>query len=268
MPELEDSSVHLVVTSPPYWSIKNYGGREQIGFADSLSDYIRRLSKVWKECVRVLHPGCRFVINIGDQYHRAENGRPYHITPLNAHIVNSVLGVGRGEVVFLGNIIWQKISNTSTTGGASVMGSYGSPRNGYVSLDYEYISVFKKVGKDPQVPREVKEANRIGLAEWRELFAGHWRFPGAHQRNHPAPFPEELPRRIIRMFTFPGDLVLDPFLGSGTTIRAADRLGRSSVGYEVGWEPADERPWREIVKEGSGYYDHPSGSRDSRFTFY
>lgn len=267
MRELKRDSVHLVVTSPPYWQIKDYGHGEQIGFPESLPDYLRRLGRVWRECERVLHPGCRLVVNIGDQYHRAQGGRPYHITPLNAHVVNGVLESTRGRMVFLGNIIWQKISNTSTSGGASVMGSYGSPRNGYVSLDYEYVSIFKKLGKDPPVGREVKEAERIELPEWRQLFAGHWKFPGATQSDHPAPFPEELPRRLIRMFTFPKDTVLDPFLGSGTTIRAADRMGRNGIGYEIGWAPRDGSDWREVVRRVVGYYDHPENARKDRFAF-
>jgi DNA modification methylase len=137
-----------------------------------------------------------------------------------------------------------------------------------VSLDYEYISIFKKPGKDPQVPRDVKETNRIALPEWRELFAGHWRFPGATQHLHPAPFPEELPRRVMRMFSYPGDTVLDPFLGSGTTARVAANMGRSSVGYETGFQAPDGRDWKEVIRERIGYYDTPETERDARFQLH
>jgi DNA modification methylase len=263
MDELDDESVHLVATSPPYWDIKDYGTDNQIGYNDSLKEYGERLRNVWEECTRVLHPGCRMVINIGDQYHSGTDGTPYHITPLNAKVVNGV--IESTDMIFLGNIIWQKISNTETSGGASVMGSYGRPRNGYVSYDYEYISIFKKPGKDPAVPDEIKAQNQIGKAEWKKLFAGHWNFTGERQDVHPAPFPEELPRRLLRMFTFSGDTVLDPFVGSGTTTAVADEMNRSSIGYEVGFETPNGHDWREVIREKSGYYNYPDGERDRRF---
>lgn len=265
MQELEDNSVHLIVTSPPYWNIKDYGSDNQIGYQDSLAGYLKRLKAVWQECHRVLKPGCRMVINIGDQYHRATDGRPYQITPLNAHVINSVLDATSQEMLFLGNIIWQKISNTETSGGASVMGSYGRPRNGYVSYDYEYISIFRKPGDDPKVPQEIVDADEISLEEWRTLFAGHWNFTGKDQDNHPAPFPEELPRRIMRMFSFSGDVVLDPFLGSGTTIKVADEMDRSSVGYEIGFDSPSGDPWQEVVKRKIGYDDYVEPARSNRF---
>ena len=262
MQELDDESVHLAVTSPPYWDIKDYGSENQIGYDESLDTYLDRLNSVWKECYRVLKPGCRMAINIGDQYHRSTEGMPYHITPLNAHIVNNILETTRHNLIFLGNIIWQKISNTETSGGASVMGSYGQPRNGYVSYDYEYISLFKKPGKAPGVPDQLKEEDRISTEEWRDLFNGHWQFPGDNQKDHPAPFPEKLPRRVMRMFTFSGDTVLDPFLGRGTTMKAANELNRSSIGYETGFESPSGKPWQEVIRETVGYDEEPS-----RFTF-
>jgi len=268
MDELADESVHLVVTSPPYWDIKDYGSDGQIGYNDGLDEYLDRLKAVWGECYRVLKPGCRFVVNIGDQYHRASDGRPYQITPLNAHIINSVLNATSRQIIFLGNIIWQKISNTETSGGASVMGSYGRPRNGYVSYDYEYISIFRKPGKDPSVPKELVEHDEITLDEWRELFSGHWNFTGEGQTNHPAPFPEELPRRIMRMFTFTGDRVLDPFLGSGTTTNVADEMDRSSVGYEVGFESPSAKPWQDVVRQKIGFEEYSEREREDRFELH
>lgn len=265
MDELEEESVHLVVTSPPYWDIKNYGTDGQIGYNDGLDEYLERLKSVWAECYRVLKPGCRFVVNIGDQYHRASDGRPYQITPLNAHVINSVLNATSRQILFLGNIIWQKISNTETSGGASVMGSYGRPRNGYVSYDYEYISIFRKPGKDPTVPKDLVDEDEITLEEWRELFSGHWNFTGEEQTEHPAPFPEELPRRIMRMFSFTGDRVLDPFLGSGTTTKVADEMDRSSVGYEIGFESPAGDTWQDVVKKKVGYYDYDEDVRADRF---
>lgn len=252
MRELDDESVHLVVTSPPYWDIKDYGTDQQIGHNESLDTYLNRLNSVWKECYRVLKPGCRMVVNIGDQYHRSTEGVPYHITPLNAKIVNGIMEVTRHNLIFLGNIIWQKVTNTETSGGACVMGSFGRPRNGYVSYDYEYVSIFKKPGKAPDVPKEIKEADSIPTEEWKELFSGHWAFPGAQQTDHPAPFPKELPRRAMRMFTFSGDTVLDPFLGQGTTMRVADRLNRSSIGFETGFDSPSGKSWRDVIRVNVG----------------
>ncbi len=265
MREVADGSVHLVLTSPPYWSIKNYGTKGQIGFGQTLDQYLTDLSKVWKECSRVLKPGCRLCINIGDQYVRAESGRPYHIVPLHAKTVNRAVEVSEGSLLYLGSIIWQKISTTRTTGGASVMGSFGFPRNGYVSLDYEYIAIFRKVGQSPPPPDD-KELSRIGIDEWRLLFNGHWRFPGVRQTGQIAAFPDELPRRLIRMFTYPGDTVLDPFLGSGTTTKVAKTMGRNSIGYEIGFKTEGGVHFLEAVKEKIGFYSLPAKKRDTVFS--
>jgi site-specific DNA-methyltransferase (adenine-specific) len=133
----------------------------------------------------------------------------------------------------MGAIIWQKVTNTKTTGGAVIMGSYPYPRNGAVKYDYEYILLFKKGETAPKPTRELKELARMTREEWNTYFTGHWRFAGAKQVEHIAMFPEELPKRLIKMFSFPNEVVLDPFAGSGTTLKAARALGRSSVGYEI-----------------------------------
>jgi len=119
------------------------------------------------------------------------------------------------------------------SGGAVVMGSYPFPPNGIVEIDYEFILIFKKPGPSKKVAPGIKAASKLTKAEWKEYFAGHWHFGGVRQVGHEAMFPEELPRRLIRMFTFVGDTVLDPFLGSGTTVKAALDLGRNAVGYEI-----------------------------------
>jgi modification methylase len=233
MPELQDGSVHLVVTSPPYWQLKDYGAGGQIGFHDSYEDYINNLDLVWSECARVLHPGCRLCINIGDQFARSVYYGRYKVIPIRTEITKFCESAG---LDFMGSVIWRKVTTCNTTGGATVMGSFPYPRNGILKIDYEFILIFKKPGEPPAVEPEAKRRARLSTQEWNEYFTGHWTFPGRKQRGHLAMFPEELPRRLIRMFTFEGETVLDPFLGSGTTSLAALKLGRNSVGYEVNGE--------------------------------
>jgi site-specific DNA-methyltransferase (adenine-specific) len=133
----------------------------------------------------------------------------------------------------MGAIIWQKVTTCHTTGGATVMGSYPYPRSGIIKLDYEFILIFKKYGNPPKISKEVKEKSKLTEEEWSQYFTGHWNFPGEKQDRHLAIFPEELPKRLIKMFSFVGDTVLDPFLGSGTTSLAARNLDRNSIGYEI-----------------------------------
>jgi len=233
MDEVRDSSVHLVVTSPPYWQLKDYGSHDQIGFNDSYEDYINNLNLVWKESYRVLHPGCRMAINIGDQFARSVYYGRYKVIPIRTEIIKFCETIGFD---YMGAIIWQKKTTMNTTGGATVMGSYPYPRNGIVEIDYEFILLFKKPGKAPKVLKEVKELSKLDKEKWKEYFSGHWYFNGVRQEGHIAMFPVELPKRLIEMFTFAGETVLDPFLGSGTTTIAAILTGRNSIGYEVNKE--------------------------------
>ena len=230
MTEVEDAGIDLVVTSPPYWHIKDYGVPGQIGYGQSLHEYLKDLYRTWRECFRVLREGARLCINIGDQFARAAVYGRYKVIPLHAEFINQCEHIGFD---FLGAIIWQKKTTMNPSGGAVVMGSYPFPPNGIVEIDYEFIQIFKKPGKSKKVSKEIKEASRLTKEEWKEYFAGHWHFGGVRQVGHEAMFPEELPRRLIRMFTFVGDTVLDPFLGSGTTVKAALELARNAVGYEI-----------------------------------
>ncbi|MGP8049395.1 MAG: DNA-methyltransferase [Desulfobaccales bacterium] len=230
MPEIETASVDLVVTSPPYWHIKDYGVSGQIGYGQTLHQYLTDLFHTWSECFRVLRPGSRLCINVGDQFARAAVYGRYKVIPLHAEFIGQCEKIGFD---FLGAIIWQKKTTMNTSGGANVMGSYPFPPNGLVEIDYEFILICKKPGAGRKVSKEVKEASRLTKEEWKEYFCGHWRFGGARQLGHEARFPEELPRRLIRMFSFQGDMVLDPFLGSGTTVKAALESGRHALGYEI-----------------------------------
>jgi DNA modification methylase len=236
MREVGDESVHLVVTSPPYWQLKDYGDERQIGYNDSYEDYINNLNLVWDECYRVLHKGCRLCINIGDQFARSVYYGRYKVIPIRTEIIKFCETRGFD---YMGAIIWQKVTTCNTSGGATIMGSFPYPRNGILKIDYEFILIFKKLGQLPRPSKEVKEKSKLTIDEWNEYFAGHWVFPGEKQNNHLAPFPGELPRRLIRMFSFVGDTILDPFLGSGTTTLAAVRLGRNSIGFDVNKEYAD-----------------------------
>jgi DNA modification methylase len=230
MVELKTQSVDLVITSPPYWHIKDYGVPDQIGFGQSLHDYLKDLYRVWAESHRVLRPGARLCINIGDQFARATVYGRYKVIPLHAEIIAQCEKTGFD---FMGSIIWQKKTTMNTSGGATVMGSFPYPPNGIVEIDYEYIHIFKKPGRSRRVAKQIKEASRLTTGEWKECFKGHWTLGGARKIGHEAMFPEELPRRLIKMFSFVGDTVVDPFTGSGTTIKAGLALGRNVIGYEI-----------------------------------
>jgi modification methylase len=230
MADVPDSSVGLVVTSPPYWQIKDYGTAAQIGYGQSLHDYLKDLARVWAECTRVLLPGRRLCVNIGDQFARATVYGRYKVIPLHAEVIAQAAAVG---LDYLGSIIWQKKTTMNTTGGAVIMGSFPHPPNGIVELDYEYILLFKKPGESSKPTPEQKAASALTKDEWKQYFAGHWHFGGARQTGHEAMFPDELPLRLIRMFSFAGETVLDPFLGSGTTAKVAADLNREAIGYEI-----------------------------------
>lgn len=227
---IDDNSVHLIITSPPYWQLKDYGSENQLGYNDSYEDYINNLNLVWNECNRVLHPGCKLCINIGDQFARSVYYGRYKIIPIRTEIIKFCETIG---LDYMGAIIWQKVTTTNTTGGASIMGSFPYPRNGIIKIDYEFILIFKKQGPAPKPTKEQKQLSIMTKEEWNTFFSGHWNFAGVRQDKHLAMFPEELPARLIRMFTFVGETVLDPFLGSGTTSLAAMNLNRNSIGYEI-----------------------------------
>ncbi len=257
MAEVSSGSVHLIVTSPPYWQLKDYGCPEQVGFDDTYEEYINNLNLVWSECYRVLHPGCRLCINIGDQFARSVYYGRYKIIPIRTEIIKFCETIGFD---YMGAVIWQKVTTCNTTGGATIMGSFPYPRNGILKIDYEFILLFKKLGKPPIVNRKVKDASRLTKEEWSQYFTGHWNFAGEKQNGHLAMFPEELPTRIIKMFSFVGDTVLDPFLGSGTTCLAAIHQQRNSIGYEI------NKDFKELIKTKLGA-DQRSIFQDSTIHF-
>jgi DNA modification methylase len=233
MADLESGSVELIITSPPYWQIKDYGAPGQIGHGQGLRAYLHDLSLVWEECHRVTREGGRLCVNIGDQFARASLYGRYRIIPLHAEVICQCAAHGFD---YMGSIIWRKKTTMNTSGGATVMGSYPYPPNGIVEIDFEYILLFKKPGVREKKNAAAKKSAAMSRDEWKTWFSGHWELGGARKKGHEAPFPEEIPRRLIRMFSFPGDTVLDPFLGTGTTAAVAWSLGRNAIGYEISEE--------------------------------
>lgn len=231
MGELADETVDLAITSPPYWCIKDYGHPGQIGFEQGYEQYLADLRQVMAETLRVLRPGCRFALNIGDQYLRASEHGRYRIQPIPADL--TVIGRDLG-FDFMGNIIWRKISTTKTSGGGALMGSIYYPRDGQVTYEHESILLFRKPGKSRRPDADLRERSRLTKEERLKWFRGVWDDVAPdRQQSHVAMFPLELPRRLIKMYSFWGETILDPFLGSGTTALAAAREGRNSIGYEI-----------------------------------
>ena len=247
--QVRDKSVQLIITSPPYWQLKDYGADNQIGFNDSYEEYINNLNLVWKECNRVLADGCRLCINIGDQFARSVYYGRYKVIPIRTEIIRFCESLGMD---YMGAIIWQKATTMNTSGGGAIMGSFPYPRNGILKMDYEFILIFKKLGTPPKVTAEQKQASIITKDEWNEYFSSHWNFNGVKQLGHIAMFPEELPKRLIKMFSFVGETVLDPFAGSGTTSLAAMKLGRNSISYEINNE------FLPLIKEKLSAIDNPN----------
>lgn len=237
---IKDKSVQLIVTSPPYWQLKDYGIDNQIGFNDSYEEYINNMNLVWQECYRVLSDGCRLCINIGDQFARSVYYGRYKVIPIRTEIIRFCEFLGFD---YMGAIIWQKATTMNTSGGGAIMGSFPYPRNGILKIDYEFILLFKKLGNPPKPTQKQKELSKLSIEEWKTFFSSHWYFQGVRQNGHIAMFPEELPKRLIKMFSFVGETVLDPFAGSATTSLAAKKLNRNSISYEI------NKDFASIIKE-------------------
>ncbi len=222
-----DESVQLMVTSPPYWNVRDYEHPGQIGFNDTLEEYLFKLNEVWKEVVRVLLPDGKIALNIGNIYYSEPDEKrrtTANLTLLLWEQLNKL-----DELRFMGIIYWQK---TTSRDGAVLFGSYPYPSNFMVSNAVEPIFIFRKRGKRV-VSRGVKERSKISLAEFRDFRDALWQINGAASDKHTAAFPLEIPRRLTMMYSFVGDTVLDPFLGSGTTTKAALELERNSIGIEI-----------------------------------
>lgn len=229
---LPDESVHLIVTSPPYWTLKKYPERdEQLGQIEDYELFLEELDKVWRHVYRVLVPGGRLVIVVGDVcLPRREAGR-HVVMPLHASIQEHCRKIGFDN---LAPIIWYKIANACFE--ANSRGSFlGKPYepNGIVKNDIEYILFQRKAGGYRKPSLEARLLSVISEENQKAWFRQIWDLKGASTKEHPAPYPLELAERLVRMFSFVGDTVLDPFGGTGTTSLAAARWGRNSISIEV-----------------------------------
>lgn len=234
MRDLATASVHLVVTSPPYWTLKDYRDSEgQMGHIEDYEEFLGELDKVWAHCFRALVPGGRLICVVGDVClsRRKNNGR-HTVIPLHASIQEHCRKLGFDN---LAPIIWHKISNAvhEVENGSSFLGKPYEP-NSVIKNDIEFILMERKHGgyRTPDLPTRVLSV--ISGENHKRWFQQIWTgVTGASTRSHPAPYPMEMAQRLIRMFSFVGDTVLDPFLGTGTTTVAAAAVGRNSVGFEI-----------------------------------
>lgn len=232
---IEDESVHLVVTSPPYWTLKKYRNHEdQLGEVGDYERFLRELDKVWEHCYRALVPGGRLICVVGDVcLSRRKNDGRHTVVPLHASIQEHCRKIGYDN---LAPIIWYKIANVVFEASGNGAGFLGKPYepNAVIKNDIEFILMERKPGgyRKPAITTRVLSV--ISDENHKQWFQSIWSgVTGASTRNHPAPYPEELAGRLVRMFSFVGDTVLDPFMGTGTTTVAAARWGRNSIGIEI-----------------------------------
>ena len=226
-------SVHLVVTSPPYWTLKQYAPSEgQLGSVEDFAEFLAALDEVWRECFRVLVPGGRVICVVGDVLlSRRQNKGRHTVVPLHAAIQLHCREIGYDN---LAPIIWQKIGNADyEAGGGGFLGKPYEP-NAIIKNDIEYILFQRKPGGYRSPTTDMRLLSTISVGNHQRWFRQVWSdVGGASTRSHPAPYPEELAERLVRMYSFVGDVVLDPFLGTGTTSVAASRWGRNSIGVEI-----------------------------------
>lgn len=227
-----DGEVHLVVTSPPYASLKRYEENpDQMGHIEDYDLFLDELDKVWSECLRVLVPGGRVCCVVGDVCVSRRQGGRHYVLPLSADIQVRARALGFDVLT---PIRWLKVANIKleASNSSRFLGKPNLP-NGIIKNDLEHILFFRKPGGYRKPTAEMEKASFISTDEYSELFSPIWQVGGASTRKHPAPYPNEIARRLIRMFSFAGDTVLDPFVGTGTTTEAARDSGRSSIGIEV-----------------------------------
>jgi site-specific DNA-methyltransferase (adenine-specific) len=227
-----NESVHLVITSPPYWTLKRYNENpSQLGHVSDYDQFLAELNKVWSDVLRVLVPGGRLVCVVGDVcLSRRAYGR-HVVVPLHADICVACRKLGFDN---LNPIIWHKIANANyeVSNGTRFLGKPYEP-NAIIKNDIEFILMQRKPGGYRKPSEAQRELSRLSKEEHAAWFQQFWTISGASTREHPAPFPLELAYRLVRMFSFHGDTVLDPFCGTGTTMMAALKADRNSIGVEI-----------------------------------
>jgi site-specific DNA-methyltransferase (adenine-specific) len=229
---IEDEQIHLVVTSPPYWTLKKYREHPgQLGHVEDYEAFLAELAKVWRECYRVLVPGGRLVCVVGDVCLSRRLHGKHSVVPLHADIAVICRRMGFDN---LNPIIWHKIANANyeVSNGTKFLGKPYEP-NAIIKNDIEFILMQRKPGGYRKPTAEQRELSKIAKQEHGLWFRQFWNITGASTKEHPAPFPYELAYRLVRMFSFVDDTVLDPFCGTGTTMLAAMKTGRNSIGVET-----------------------------------
>ncbi len=241
VPMLDNKSIALTFTSPPYWNFVDYASSQGVGYEESYADYLRSLSKLFKEIEKKTIPGGRMVINASNMKSRKSIEGVSFVYPIVADIISKAQKAG---FTFFDEIIWVKGgANAGALKGRVLFGSYPYPPTPKI-LDstFENILIFTKPGKREKVSREVKDRSQLTKDEWRAFTKGIWEIPPDKDPHHPATFPMEIAERIVRMYSFADDLVLDPFAGSGTTLIAAEKNNRFSIGFEI------SREYKQAVK--------------------
>ncbi|MGO9482870.1 MAG: DNA-methyltransferase [Candidatus Kryptoniota bacterium] len=232
VPFIKDGSIHLVVTSPPYWTLKRYNENpDQLGHVADYEEFLNELSKVWIEMYRILVPGGRLVCVVGDVcLSRRSYGR-HVVFPLHSDIAVICRKIGFDN---LNPIIWAKIANANyeVSNGSKFLGKPYEP-NAIIKNDMEFILMQRKPGGYRQPTDRQRKLSMISKDEYNKWFQQFWNVTGASTREHPAPFPLELAYRLVRMFSFVRDTVVDPFCGTGTTMVAALKTGRNSIGIDI-----------------------------------
>ncbi len=229
---IEDESIHLAVTSPPYWNLKKYNEvKGQLGHIDDYEGFLEELNKVWKEVFRVLVPGGRLVCVVGDVcLSRRDFGR-HVVVPLHSDISVQCRKIGFDNLT---PVIWKKIANINyeVNNGSSFLGQPYQP-NAIIKNDIEFILMQRKSGGYRNPTQTQREKSKLSKPEYNDWFVPIWDIHGESTKKHPAPYPYELAYRLVRMFSFYGDTVLDPFCGTGTTSLAALKTGRNSISVDV-----------------------------------
>ncbi len=232
VPFIKDGSIHLVVTSPPYWTLKRYNENpNQLGHVADYEEFLGELAKVWKEMYRILVPGGRLVCVVGDVCLSRRSFGRHVVFPLHSDIAVACRKIGFDN---LNPIIWAKISNANyeVSNGSKFLGKPYEP-NAIIKNDMEFILMQRKPGGYRQPTERQRKLSMIAKEEYNKWFQQFWNLTGASTREHPAPFPLELAYRLVRMFSFVGDTVVDPFCGTGTTMVAALKTGRNSIGIDI-----------------------------------